>query len=172
MNLSIYGLTTDIKGRRVRIINYLPKAEEDNPFDAQELSKRFVWCQLFIKHMVKNDKRIQSQWHWNVQNYCECPAHPTRIYSNKLESDHQDGAHRANNNKLPCPVLEKLQCIMIQTNRMRLHLIDINQYKTQKFHGKTNLSQQLLIFINLGYIYTTIQRKYQVFGYLKGCCHS
>lgn len=44
-----------------RKCNYLPKAEEYNPFDAQKLGKRLVWLQLLGKDMVENYKRIQSQ---------------------------------------------------------------------------------------------------------------
>lgn len=41
--------------------NSLPKAEKDDSFDAQELGKRFVWRQLFSKHMIEKHQRIQSQ---------------------------------------------------------------------------------------------------------------
>jgi hypothetical protein len=40
---------------------YLPKAEKDDSFDAQKLGKRFVWRQLFSKHMIEKHQRIQSQ---------------------------------------------------------------------------------------------------------------
>lgn len=40
---------------------YLPKAEEDNSFDAQELCKRLMRFQLFCKDMIKYHQRIQSQ---------------------------------------------------------------------------------------------------------------
>ena len=37
---------------------YLPKAEEYNPLDAQELCKWLMRCQLFRKNMVKDYQRI------------------------------------------------------------------------------------------------------------------
>jgi len=40
---------------------YLPEAEKDDSFDAQELGERFVRRQLFSKHMIENHQRIQSQ---------------------------------------------------------------------------------------------------------------
>jgi phospholipase/lecithinase/hemolysin len=67
-----------------------------------------VWRQLFSKHMIEKHQRIQSQWYWNIQNYCECPAHPTGIQPKNLKRYHQDGANRANHNKLPCPILQEL----------------------------------------------------------------
>ena len=37
---------------------YLPEREEDNPFDAQELCKRLVRCQLFSKQVVEKNQGI------------------------------------------------------------------------------------------------------------------
>lgn len=45
------------KGKGIR--KYLPKAEKDNPFYAQELGKRLMWFQFFSKHMVENNQRIK-----------------------------------------------------------------------------------------------------------------
>lgn len=58
--------------------------------------------------MVENQERVESQGDGNVEDYRECPAEPARVYPEKLKSDHQDGAHWAEDHKLPCPVLEKL----------------------------------------------------------------
>ena len=37
---------------------YLPEREEDYPFDAQELSKRLVRCQLLSKQVIEYDQGI------------------------------------------------------------------------------------------------------------------
>jgi len=37
---------------------YLPEREKDNPFDAQELCKRLVRCQLFSKQVVEKNQGI------------------------------------------------------------------------------------------------------------------
>jgi hypothetical protein len=37
---------------------YLPEGEEDNPFDAQELRKRLVRCQLLGKQVVEYDQGV------------------------------------------------------------------------------------------------------------------
>ena len=63
---------------------YLPKAEENNPFDAHELCQGLVWFQLLCKHMIKQDKGIKSQWNWKVKNDGECPAQPIGIHPKNL----------------------------------------------------------------------------------------
>lgn len=121
---------------------YLPEAEEDNPFDAQELGKRLVRFQLLCKHMVKGHERIQSQGNRNIENDSECPAHPTWVQPKKLKCDHQNRTHWPDDNKLPGPEFEELQCLVVETNGVWLQFVETHVKYISVIYQANNFSDK------------------------------
>lgn len=99
---------------------YLPKAEENYPLDTNELCKWIMWFKFFRENMIKDNQWIHCHIKWNVENDSKCPANPTGVQLEKLQYYHQDGAYRADNYKLPCPIFEQFQCSVVQMSSARL----------------------------------------------------
>lgn len=112
-----------VGGRRgTNMVLYLPKAEENNSFDADKLCQWCMRLQFFGENMVEDNQGIHGQGKGQIENDGECPTEPAGIHPNNLQCYHQDRTYRTDDNKLPRPGFEKSQRLVIQMCLSRLHI--------------------------------------------------